>query len=994
MLSLQVLRKDLDAGLDLLADVLLRPAFHPDELVRQRESVLATLRSQEDDPTTVAQKAFQRTLFGDTPYGHPVDGTTESVATLTRADVQHFYASYYRPAGAAIVVVGDVSADEIRPALMRAFGAWDGTPPPPFVYPPFTPPPAQTIHIDRPVTQAGIVIGDLGVARDNPDYETMQVMNYILGGGGFSSRLMDNIRTQAGLAYSVGSFFAAGKSPGPFEIIMQTKNASVSDAITRARQEVEPSATPRSPTTSWRRPSATSPAAIPLRLDSNAKIADFIAQTWFYGLGLNYADVYIKRVNAVTGDDVTRVARQYLRPERFIEVVVTAGDDAAAAYARRAPSGRALSRRWPPEPARATRASGPSAHPLAAERRVAPRPSRPGRRGARGAAHLRRQPRQRLRLGRPGDRRAPARGLRQRRRRAGAAARHSAVQPRLLPAAHHRHLPDRSRHRRRASVHLPSLGRPRARRRVAAALGAGRAAARGRRPARRSARCAPVCCSRSIRCTANPSPGPPAAPTCSPPPFCSPPWWCMAPRRGRWGGSAASGVAAFASLAAKEAGVALYPLLAAARPADPRGAAARSPTGCAATPAWRSPASSYVLLRRHALGEFVGTAPSIAPTHRSPMEIAAAVGTYVGKLLWPWPLNAYIDRFALTPWRSLAGLLLLGAAVRRDGPPVARVRRRAAALRAAVDRPHAGAVAGDPLEDSRRAAGRALSLPALGGILPARRRSRRRAAGPACRRPSRVAPPPRSARAAAPRRRRRGGAAQPRLARRHRPLGGHRGEEPGVGHGGPEPRHRLPAGRPRRRRARRLRARARAPQRRARPADDPQQPRHAGDDGRRLPRRAARLRAGAGRRRPTPPTRSSTSAWRCCTAAARRPRRRGARCPSSSAPSRSIRTTPTSRPPWARCTSSSTTSRRPATTCTAPSSCARQSAPRGHQADAVAVRVKADAGVPADRRPARRIAAGSRQRSRLRQRVLRRPRAATAHGAPCSRARHRTSLTK
>ncbi len=325
VLSLQVLRKDLDAGLDLLADVLLRPAFHPDELVRQRESVLATLRSQEDDPTTVAQKAFQRTLFGDTPYGHPVDGTTESVATLTRADVQHFYANYFRPAGAAIVVVGDVSADEIRPALMRAFGAWDGTPPPPFVYPPFTPPPAQTIHIDRPVTQAGIVIGDLGVARDNPDYETLQVMNYILGGGGFSSRLMDNIRTQAGLAYSVGSFFAAGKSPGPFEIIMQTKNASVSDATTRARQEVEHIRDAAVTDDELEEAKRYLTGSYPLRLDSNAKIADFIAQTWFYGLGLNYADVYIKRVNAVTGDDVTRVARQYLRPERFIEVVVTAG---------------------------------------------------------------------------------------------------------------------------------------------------------------------------------------------------------------------------------------------------------------------------------------------------------------------------------------------------------------------------------------------------------------------------------------------------------------------------------------------------------------------------------------------------------------------------------------------------------------------------------------------------------------------------------------------
>jgi zinc protease len=333
VLSLQVLRKDLDVGLDLLADVLLHPALAADELGRQREAALATLRSQEDDPTTVAQKAFQRALFGDTPYGHPVDGTLESVRTITRGDVQQFYATYYRPAGAAVVVVGDVSADEVRSALLRVLGSWDGVPPPPFVYPPFTPPPAETIRIDRPVTQAGIVLGELGVARDNPDYEAIAVMNYILGGGGFSSRLMDNIRTQAGLAYSVGSFFAAGKSPGPFEIVMQTKNASVDDAVTRARQQVERLREGGVTEDELQEAKRYLTGSYPLRLDSNNKIADFIAQTWFYGLGRDYADVYIARVNAVTGEDVARVAREYLHPERFIEVVVTAGAAAAPAPA-------------------------------------------------------------------------------------------------------------------------------------------------------------------------------------------------------------------------------------------------------------------------------------------------------------------------------------------------------------------------------------------------------------------------------------------------------------------------------------------------------------------------------------------------------------------------------------------------------------------------------------------------------------------------------------
>jgi zinc protease len=325
--TLQVLRKDLDAGLALLADVLLHPAFTPDELARRREAVLASIRAAEDDPTAVALKAFQRALFGDTPYGHPDEGTEESLPRIARADVQTFFTRYYGPSRAAVVVVGDVSPAEARAHFARALGPWRDQPIPPFVYPPFTPPAAQQVRIKRPVTQAGIVLGQLGIARDNPDYETISVMNYVLGSGGFSSRLMDSIRTQAGLAYSVGSYFVATKAPGPFEIIMQTKTASVPDAIARARQEVERIRSAPISDDELQEAKRYLTGSFPLRLDSNSKIADFIAQAWLYGLGMDYADIYIQRVNAVTIADVQRVAQTYLHPDRFIEVVVTDAKD-------------------------------------------------------------------------------------------------------------------------------------------------------------------------------------------------------------------------------------------------------------------------------------------------------------------------------------------------------------------------------------------------------------------------------------------------------------------------------------------------------------------------------------------------------------------------------------------------------------------------------------------------------------------------------------------
>ncbi|MFN8642562.1 MAG: tetratricopeptide repeat protein [Candidatus Binatia bacterium] len=184
-----------------------------------------------------------------------------------------------------------------------------------------------------------------------------------------------------------------------------------------------------------------------------------------------------------------------------------------------------------------------------------------------------------------------------------------------------------------------------------------------------------------------------------------------------WRGSAASGAAALASLGAKEAGVALYPLLlrdVLIRPTRrPLADWLRGYAGVGAA------GVLYVALRRHALGEMVGTAPSIAPTQRSPLEVLAAVGTYAGKLLWPFPLNAYIDHVPVTATTVLAALLLL-AALALAARHCARA-ARAAAVRRPVDRADAGAVAGYPVEDSD-APGRTLSLSAVGGFLLADRR--------------------------------------------------------------------------------------------------------------------------------------------------------------------------------------------------------------------------------------------------------------------------------
>lgn len=321
--SLRVLKKDLDAGIALLTDVLLNPAFAENEFVRRREAILAAILAAEDDPTQVAAKRFQQAVFEGEPYGHPTRGLRESVERIRRADVRSFYERTYRPAGAIVVVVGDISAAEARSVVSQALAGWTRKGSVQFSYPETEPTTARSIRVQKPVTQAAIILGHRGIPRDHRDYETILVMNYILGGGGFSSRLMESIRTQAGLAYSVGSSFDADEKTGSFQVVMQTKKATIDEAIGRARAEIERIRTEPVRDDELQEAKQYLTGSFPLRIDSHGEIAQFIAGIVFYDLGLDYAEKYMRRIQAVTKEDVQRVAREYLHPDRFIELVVS-----------------------------------------------------------------------------------------------------------------------------------------------------------------------------------------------------------------------------------------------------------------------------------------------------------------------------------------------------------------------------------------------------------------------------------------------------------------------------------------------------------------------------------------------------------------------------------------------------------------------------------------------------------------------------------------------
>jgi zinc protease len=181
---------------------------------------------------------------------------------------------------------------------------------------------ADLIRINRELTQANVVFGHLGTTREDPDWYAIQVMNYILGGGGFSSRMMNSIRIEAGLVYSVFSYFVPGKLPGSFQVVLQTKSATTAEALRRVRDEIERIRS--TPVSDEELASAKKylTGSFPLRFDSDAEMVSFYSQVEFYGLGLDYPDRYDGLINSISKDDILRVAKKYLHPEEAIVVVV------------------------------------------------------------------------------------------------------------------------------------------------------------------------------------------------------------------------------------------------------------------------------------------------------------------------------------------------------------------------------------------------------------------------------------------------------------------------------------------------------------------------------------------------------------------------------------------------------------------------------------------------------------------------------------------------
>jgi zinc protease len=319
------LSRDLDSLLDLLADASLRPHFAARSAERARDERLAALERAKDDPATLASWQASRAIYGAHRFGLPVSGTPETVAKFDAATARGLHARLFVPNGAILSVSGDVDSDALMAMLRARFGAW----PQGEVVPPGTPPPAlapasrRVVVVDRPdLGQVRIVVGHEGIARTDDDRIAVSLFNLVVGGAGFSSRLMAALRSEEGLTYGVSTGYALRRAPGPFVASTFTRVEELRKALDillgqleRAREEP-----PGEDELAWARTLAVGRFA--LSLETSAAVTRSLADLDVYGLPEDSLDTYRSRVRAITPEDVAAAARAHLHPERTAIVLV------------------------------------------------------------------------------------------------------------------------------------------------------------------------------------------------------------------------------------------------------------------------------------------------------------------------------------------------------------------------------------------------------------------------------------------------------------------------------------------------------------------------------------------------------------------------------------------------------------------------------------------------------------------------------------------------
>ena len=317
-----VMKDSFETGMRMLSDMARHPGFDAGEIERQRQQMLSGLQVSAEDPDYVADSVFDRLVYGFHPYGMPENGTAQTIASISRDDLLAFHSRYFAPNNAILAIVGDVTAEEAFSMAKKVFGDWDkrDVAAQTFIDPPE--PTRRVIVVNKAdAVQTEVRVGHIGIPRKHQDYMAVNLAIRILGGEG-SNRLHQVLRTDRGLTYGAQANMDTHKESGDFEAETNTRSEATAEVLRLIVDEFWRLQRERVSQRELDGAKAYMSGSFPLSIETPESIAMQVVNALFYGLPLDELQNFRERVNAVTPDDIQRVAKLYLRPDRLSVVLV------------------------------------------------------------------------------------------------------------------------------------------------------------------------------------------------------------------------------------------------------------------------------------------------------------------------------------------------------------------------------------------------------------------------------------------------------------------------------------------------------------------------------------------------------------------------------------------------------------------------------------------------------------------------------------------------
>jgi predicted Zn-dependent peptidase len=338
-ISAEFMKKDLAKGLELLADVMLRPSFPEAEVKKLATQRVDGIKSAKDRAAGVIGQYYNSYLFGSHPYGRPTGGTEASVASITRDDVAKFYEANYGPGGTVMAVAGDFTTAEMERQLAAAFGAWPVKPAAAIALSDASAVKGRKLLlIDKPdSTQTYFRIGNIGIARSNPDRVLIEIVNTLFGGR-FTSMINTELRIKSGLTYGASSGFAEWKATGPFYVNSYTSNATTEKALDMTLDVLKRLQEKGISDDDLKSAKAYLKGQFPPEIETSDQLAARLADLVFNGLDEREVNRYYARIDAATMADVNRVIKQYFPLDNLVFVLVGKASDIEGIAKKYAPT--------------------------------------------------------------------------------------------------------------------------------------------------------------------------------------------------------------------------------------------------------------------------------------------------------------------------------------------------------------------------------------------------------------------------------------------------------------------------------------------------------------------------------------------------------------------------------------------------------------------------------------------------------------------------------